>query len=630
MVLNPAGSPVNPGNPNNVSDASSGANPQALLDAYKTGNGLPPGETSMNPADPNATLMFGSNNTSLPVKPNTAATTYPVVTSGAATTDVNNMQNTANGLSGQVAGQQVSIAQNKAATAANTQGGQTDTSGTQQGSTDQNTSPTGATNDNSDLTNALSAATNAITPPDQAGYKQEQTLASQQEADLNNKLTDVSNQTTTAYNQFQGLTTQLLNGTFPLSPTQQGQVQQMQSAYQGLIQATQLSSQNYINGVRSFGVTSGLDMYSPVMALQAINSATQDANAKVATAEVDASKALSDLQNSFQTQDFNIMSKSYDALNNALDSKSKALTSLLDNVQKQAQQATTDYNDQVKEYQTQVQNAVSNAFKSQTLTDTEKKNVFDEMMQSANFTEKQKQDAADNYYKGLAAQNAIDRLKLDQEKVDQTNTENDAAVTNNTKTSSQGLQYIDATNMSSAELADAQQKGLPIVKGKDAQVLDSISAAKQDIQAIQDYVAQFLPKDASGRIVTGPKDTIQKYLQTDDQLAAYSSMKANALTILSALQGTATGTRMNQSLIKEIETLSVPSLSDTVGKANQSFQNFNNTFNSSENSILVNNKSLLPGGANAGGYSAVAPDGKTYYFKSSGDLNTFKQKAGIK
>lgn len=559
-------------------------------------------------------LTPGSNNTTLPTSPNSNPTTYPVVTSSAATNDVNNMQNTANTLSGQVAGQVQTNAQNTANTAQgasgmsgaannSTQGqsGQGDTVGTV-GTGAQGQSPSGSTNDNSDLTSALNAATSAITPPDQNAYKQEESQLTSQGNDIQNKLNDVSNQTTDAYNQFQSMTNQMLNGTFPLSPTQQGQVQQMQSSYNSLIQATQQANQNYLNGVKSFGITTGLDMYSPVLALQAINQATQDANAKVASVEVEATKALSDLQNSFQTQDFNMMSKSYDALNNALDKKASTLTSLLDNVQKQAQQATTDYNEQVKDYQTQVQNAFTDAWRSQQLSDTEKNDAFNQYISQAKLTDTEKQDAVDDYYKGITASQEQTKIDQGQQNINiklqalQDSKDADSlAAAGAARTTMGGNTYIDGSDLTPAAITKAVENGQVVLPKTLAPSMTQVNNVQQQYGNLLTSLQQGGLVDKSGKVIplpTGIRTVFTHGSQGQDAVTAFNTSIKSMVSDLQKLPGTG-------ELVDALNSNTF-NASALDGENSQTLQtkltNIYNAMNDTENSLLTQGIKPAPSG----------------------------------
>lgn len=509
------------------STSASGANLQALATAYNNGNGTAPGTTNINgqltytgnpatPKPPASTLPAGeqmvngqltyTGNTSAqpaPIANDPTAKTTPIVSANSAIQDIANKQNTTNQISQGVAGQALTVSQNRANALAGSQNTPptptsapsttNTTNGQNQPANGQNTPP-----DNSDLTSALTGATaalnagNNITPPDANAEQNTQNQLSDQENDVQSQLSDINDQITQASNTFQNNISALMNGTFPLSPAQQSLINQTQSAVTGLINATQVSNQSYINGVKAFGVTAGASMYTPLQYMANINDATQNAAAKVAQVELNGAKQLSDLQQSFETEDSDLMTKSYDALQNSLTSKQKTLEDLATQVQTEAKNAQDEYDKQVDQYNTEVQNAIGNAFKADTLNEQQKNDLFNQAMQSAQFDEKQKMDLQTQWYQqqeiGLDKSKVAlqqQSLGLQQDQLNATNINNSLLAANALQTAGgtnpvtgKPNVWVNGDNLDPATKAQAIASGHVVLSGDSAKAMDSVTNAQ--------------------------------------------------------------------------------------------------------------------------------------------------------
>lgn len=549
----------------------------------------------------------------------------PIVSANAATQDYLSKQASTNQIAQGVATQAQTNAQNKAVTDANTQA-------QQQPKTDAQGNPLP---DNSDLTGALNNATNAlnagnIQAPDQDSYNKTESDLGDQQKVIQTKLDDIDTQIGTSSDQFQQSVQQIQNGSFPLTPAQGALLQQTQTAMQGLTQSAQQNAQIYGQMATTFGAVHGLSQFNPGAVQQAVSASMAKGQAEIAKAEMDGTKQLADLQKGFQDDDFNMISKSYDALQNSLDSKQKILSDLSTQVQKQISDATDQYNKQVTQYKTDVQNAITNSFKGQELDDSEKKTVFDQAMQSANFDEKQKQDIQDNYFKGQQLNLDAQKVAISQQDLalkvqqaqDGTNSIADQ-VANNIQTTMSGKSYFDPSQYTgkdkTAAIAAATDLGAPIVTKDEAATLASSDQVRQNNQTITNYLSDLLPKDAVGRITAAPGTKLAKVFQTDDKKAAFNSFQNAAIQTLRALAGSK-GLRINQAEITNALANDVPALTDTLGTANQKIANINALLDNSDNTILTKNRSTLSGGINAPQQTIADPP--------KGEINVVDNKTG--
>lgn len=351
--------------------------------------------------------------------------------------------------------------------------------------------------DNTDLTTSLDNATkalnaaNGITAPDKETYNQTETNLTKQQTDIQDKLDKINTQISNSSDQYQATVAQIQQGTFPLTPVQQSLLDQTKSAVSQLNQSAQQTAQLYAEAGKTFGAVHGLSQFNPGAAQQAISAAMAKGKAEIAKAEMDGVKQLADLQKGFADDDFNMITKSYDALQTSLNAKEKILNDLSTKVQKMSDDATKQYQEDYKNYLTETQNAISNAFKSVSLTDTEKKNLFDEAMRSSEFTEKQKQDATDNYYKGITASQNAEKIKIEQQnantnllKLQLDQSDASKAASNAIVQTLSGKTWVNGTGLDAKGESAALDAGQKVLKGDNAKAMLEIGNIQQSLNGL--------------------------------------------------------------------------------------------------------------------------------------------------
>ncbi len=372
----PIQGPTPPGvaNVNDVQTALKTPAPYPTVTAPASTSGftpqIAPGTTAPNVTNPPAATTADTGNT----------TSVPVVTGSAATADFNAKQAATNAVNNGIAGQATTVASNKAAAP-------TDNT-SQVNSTLSEIQTALADNPNADphtlgLNDTPPAGSTKIYDSTQpsAGYKymydangdRVQVLDNPSTGDLNKQAKDVQTQQDQLYQSLKDEVTQLQNGTIPLTPAQQAQVNATQAQFDQLITKQKLYNQNYEAGVTNAGIASGRQRYSPDLALGQIQDAVTTGLQKVADLESKASAAVSKLTIAFQNEDYNAVNNTYKEMQTALDGKTKAINDMMTQINNSTKTAITQLNDQIK--QDQAQQKIDNATAKAALDFATKHNI---------------------------------------------------------------------------------------------------------------------------------------------------------------------------------------------------------------------------------------------------------------
>ena len=136
--------------------------------------------------------------------------------------------------------------------------------------------------------------------------------------DLNKKLDEENTS-------FQTSTQQFINGTFPLNPTEQAEINDLQNTFNNLIEKQKLYNKNYEGGMTILQGMSGRSKYAPELAIGNIQQAVSDGLTKVADLEAKARKATSDLNIAFQNKDYAMIEKLHADITKSLQDKEKTI-----------------------------------------------------------------------------------------------------------------------------------------------------------------------------------------------------------------------------------------------------------------------------------------------------------------
>lgn len=278
-------------------------------------------------------------------------------------------------------------------------------------------------------------------------------------------------------NSLLGSINQLANGTYPLTASQQAEVDSLKASFATLITQQQTANANFTGGTTIAENLYG--MGNSIAGLGEIKGTVDSGIQKIADLNDKMTSAVSDMISGFQKDDLTLLKAAYDTYDNAQQERQAEIDKLKDTAQAKIESDRT-YNLQV---QTE---AFSEKMSNADLDLKTKTETFNEYMQQANLTEQQKQNAIDDYYKGVAASQQAQSLKIQQENADvnmqklQDDETNSAAnVVNNTVSTLNGNRYVNGTGLSSDDKALAVKNGLIVLDGKDLDSATNLNNVQQ-------------------------------------------------------------------------------------------------------------------------------------------------------
>lgn len=225
----------------------------------------------------------------------------------------------------------------------NTTGGQpqTDASGgSSQGATGTGTGPTGPTSPatgTSTTTATTDANGNPIVNTGSPGDQYNTQISDNQKAIGEN------------YDDFKAKTDQVINGTFPLTPSQQAVLDNTQKQFDAVTQQQMIANKSYENAVALAGNRLGINIQNPIEYAAEGQKAVNDDLQKINNLDATAALTLANLKQGFLDKDYTYINDQYTALQKTLEDKNTALESL----QKRTDDlytSTRDYNEKVTEF----------------------------------------------------------------------------------------------------------------------------------------------------------------------------------------------------------------------------------------------------------------------------------------
>lgn len=208
-----------------------------------------------------------------------------------------------------------------------------------------------------------------------------------------------------------------------------------------------------------------------------------------------------------------------------------------------------------------------------------------------------------------------------------------------TKTTVSGKQYIDLTNLSGPQAAIVKQRalaqGVPLADKNQADAIENIDTARQNLQYMLDTVGKKLASGAPERLWYGPANTLERIAQSDPDIAAMGTYRNAAIQTMRAVAGSK-GLRINRAEVQLAIDNDIPKATDTLPVAQAKLKNLNAFLDNQENSLLVSNRAAgsrpgIPGGgANRPrpggpppGATHIVPgrDGKNHYTNAAGTVD---------
>lgn len=182
----------------------------------------------------------------------------------------------------------------------------------------------------------------------------------------------------------------LINGTYPLTASQQAQVDSLKASFQQLITQQETANANFTGGTTVAENLYG--MGTTISGLGEIKGTVDAGIAKIADLNGKMASAVAQMTQSFQDDNMTNLKAAYDIYTNAQKDRQDEIDKL--NTATQAKlESDRNFNLQ------QAQDQFNNTMAEETLTLSQKKDAFDEYIQQADLTEKQKTDALDAWYK---------------------------------------------------------------------------------------------------------------------------------------------------------------------------------------------------------------------------------------
>ncbi len=209
---------------------------------------------------------------------------------------------------------------------------------------------------------------------------------------------------------YQDKITQFENGTFPLNPSQQAQIDGLKNDYNQLISQQKTANVNFTGATTISQERNGLSRYSPTMAAANIQKAVTDGISKVSNLESKAAEAVGQMTTGFEESNFKLVKEAHDSYVSAIKDKDVAIKEMYTEVQDQIKTAKTEAS------ATTLADALSK-LNDPTLTDTEKQTAVATALASGVLTaadSKELNSVITTNKKDAAAQQlAIDKYKLD-------------------------------------------------------------------------------------------------------------------------------------------------------------------------------------------------------------------------
>lgn len=137
---------------------------------------------------------------------------------------------------------------------------------------------------------------------------------------------------TQAKNEIQGKLEQITNGTMPLSPWQQDQINNIKQEYSQLIAKQTVANANLEGGTRTLQGLLGMSQYSPGLAMGAIKQVVDDGITKIANLQSKMAADVGKMTLAFQQQNFDNLKTLYDEHQKNVDDAQKAIDTIQERI----------------------------------------------------------------------------------------------------------------------------------------------------------------------------------------------------------------------------------------------------------------------------------------------------------
>ena len=217
----------------------------------------------------------------------------------------------------------------------------------------------------------------------------------------NQSLGKLNDQSDAAYTQLETQISQIENGTYPLTPAQQSQVDALNQQTQLLRQQQTIANSTYQNGVLLNEYLTGQAAPGEISGISDLNAAVSSGIQKIQDIDTKAATALATMESGFQSDNLKVVEAAYSDFSTYMSAKEKTLNDM-QTATVTAQQKLAD------QIITTTQNNIDNIYKNNQLTFQEQDAAAKNAISQAQLTETAKKDAED--YQIAAAKNNIDAM----------------------------------------------------------------------------------------------------------------------------------------------------------------------------------------------------------------------------
>lgn len=177
-----------------------------------------------------------------------------------------------------------------------------------------------------------------------------------------------------------------------------------------------------------------------------------------------------------------------------------------------------------------------------------------------------------------------------------------------------GRQYLSAEDLQGDSgkfvRIQAANAGIPVVDKDTAGTLEDIDTTRANLNYMMKSIQGKLASGAPGRLWYGPKNTIEKIIQSDPTFGAMGTWRTGAIQSLRSVAGSK-GLRINQAEIETAQDNDIPKMTDTLPVAEKKLQNLGAFLDHAEQAHLVHDRTSMPG--------APPPTGATHIGVGSQD-----------
>lgn len=220
--------------------------------------------------------------------------------------------------------------------------------------------------------------------PNATTQTQPPTTGDPQQDYINSQRTSLDQQAQTNYDNYTSQLQQIANGSFPLTQSQQAQLNALQSQFDALKQQQITANANYTGAVTNLGIRAGRSRYAPEIEQSNIQSAINLGLSKINDINAQAATSIAQLQQGFADNDYKLINAQYSALQDLMKEKDNSLQemqqSIKDQMDAQAQKLTQQKT--LMDIETSTINNVAQAAFTNALNDDGSLN-FDNIQQTA-------------------------------------------------------------------------------------------------------------------------------------------------------------------------------------------------------------------------------------------------------